>query len=238
MSSEEVGRHFSTSRRVRLGDADENRHARLDAIVRYLQDVATDDSRDAGFDPVAPWVVRRTSIEVVEPPVLDERITLTTSCGGLGSRWAERVTTIRGESGGHVDTSALWVYVDPDTGQPARLSERFLATYEEAAAGRKANARLGHGAPATDATSRPWPLRAADLDLFGHVNNAAVWEAVEDEVRRFEARVARAEVEHRRPIPPTDDLELLSNSDASGSLSLWLSVDDEVCASAVVSLRS
>ena len=43
---------------------------RFDALVRYLQDVANDDTRDAGFDDVMGWVVRRTVIEVDQLPRL------------------------------------------------------------------------------------------------------------------------------------------------------------------------
>src|SRR3954464_10315730 len=139
-----VGRRFTTTCRVRLADADQDQRARLDAIVRYLQDVATEDSRDAGFDPVAPWVVRRTTIQLAVPPRLDELLTITTACGGIGSRWAERLTTITGENGARVEAAGLWVFVDARTGRPARLTPEFLATYQEAAGGRQASARLEH----------------------------------------------------------------------------------------------
>ena len=39
---------YQASRRVRLGDASPRGRLRLDACARYLQDIANDDSRDAG----------------------------------------------------------------------------------------------------------------------------------------------------------------------------------------------
>ena len=60
-------------RRVRLGDASPGGRLRFDALVRYLQDVANDDTREAGFDDVMGWVVRRTAIEVHRFPCTSSR---------------------------------------------------------------------------------------------------------------------------------------------------------------------
>ena len=64
----DVGRRFSPCRRVRLGDASPGGRLRLDAVARYLQDVANDDAEDAGLANPASWVVRRTTIEVRPRP--------------------------------------------------------------------------------------------------------------------------------------------------------------------------
>jgi hypothetical protein len=60
------GRQFTTRRRVRLGDATPKGRLRLDAVARYLQDVANDDTRDADWSDPHWWVVRRTVIDVHE----------------------------------------------------------------------------------------------------------------------------------------------------------------------------
>ena len=46
----ESGRRFSVVRKVRLGDVTPKGRLRLDAVARYLQDIATDDSLDGGYD--------------------------------------------------------------------------------------------------------------------------------------------------------------------------------------------
>jgi Acyl-ACP thioesterase len=33
--------------------------------------------------------------------------------------------------------------------------------------------------PPTDGPRSPWPLRASDVDLHGHVNNTVYWQAIE-----------------------------------------------------------
>lgn len=230
----EAGRTFTASRRVRWGDVDRHGRMRLDSLARHLQDVANDDTRDVGHDAMAPWVVRRTTVEVVTPPRLGEVLTLTTFNGGFGSRWAERRTSITGDSGASVEAASLWIYVDPTTGRPARLTPEFHAAYGEAAGGRKVGARLHHAKPPPDAVGRPWPLRSTDHDPLGHVNNAATWEPVEDELDRLGVVPRWAEIEYGDAIEPADAVEVVSTTDDEGTVAVWLTVAGAVRASALV----
>lgn len=234
------GRRFSTSRRVRWGDADQSGRLRLDGIARFLQDLGNDDTRDVGHDPAAPWVVRRTLIAVQRPIRVGDLVTASTWAGGLGRSWAERRTTIETERGGLVEAASLWIFVDPASGRPARLTPAVLDAYEQAAGGRKVAARLRHE-PADDTDgevdARPWPLRSTDVDGLAHVNNAATWEAVEDELARRGLRPVVAELEYGEGIDPLDRVELRSKVESAGDesvLSLWLSVEGQLRASAVV----
>ena len=91
------GRVVTRTRVVRLGDVDSRGVLRLDATARYLQDVATDDVADSPLGSTFTWVVRRTMIEVREPAVVDEEVSVTTFCSGTGRCWAERRTSITGD---------------------------------------------------------------------------------------------------------------------------------------------
>jgi hypothetical protein len=90
-----AGRTFSAGRTVRLGDVDPAGELRLDAIARYLQDVASDDAIDAGLSNALGWVVRRTMIRIDRPLTVGEPLSLVTFCSGTGRSWAERRTTTR-----------------------------------------------------------------------------------------------------------------------------------------------
>ncbi len=173
------GRRFSGRRRVRLGDVTSDGRLRLDALTRYTQDVSDDDTTDAGLAEPA-WVVRRTAVAVLRPARLAEDIEITTFCSGLGRRWAERHLRVVGEGGAHYEVSTLWICIDAETGRPRELTERFRRLYGPAAGGRQVSARLSHPRPEPGAPRFPWPLRAVDLDVYGHVNNAAYWAVVEE----------------------------------------------------------
>ena len=108
-----AGRTFSAGRTVRLGDVDPAGELRLDAIARYLQDVASDDAIDAGLSNALGWVVRRTMIRIDRPLTVGEPLSLVTFCTGTGRSWAERRTTIADQHGAAVEAVSVWVHVDP-----------------------------------------------------------------------------------------------------------------------------
>ncbi|MGC8462891.1 MAG: acyl-ACP thioesterase domain-containing protein [Acidimicrobiales bacterium] len=195
----EVGRVFRGSARVRLGDARPGRRARLDALARLLQDVAEDDAADADVGDDVGWMLRRTAMVVERVPVLGEHLELATFCSATGGRWAERTTLVTGERGARVTARAVWVAIDRRSGAPARLGERFGATYGPSAGGRRVRLRLELPGPPEGARhpkGRPWPLRIADLDVWGHANNAVAWEAVEDALDEDPPEPFAAVVEH------------------------------------------
>lgn len=219
----ERGRRFVARRRVRLGDVNRANRLRLDAVARYLQDVASDDVDDVAESRVdGAWVLRRTALVLGRSPRYGDEVELTTFCTGTGSRWAERRTTLAVDGSSVAEAVAIWVYVDR-AGRPAPLGDWFFDRYGASAAGRKVSGRLSLPHPPAHAHVRPWPVRASDFDLLRHVNNAAYWYAVEDELARLaQARApVTAELEHRVAIEPGDPVELRSTVD-DDVLSVWL----------------
>ena len=221
----EHGRTFSASRRVRLADVSPKGRLRLDAVARYLQDVANDDAVDAIGEDAAAWVVRRTTLRIERLPNFRDDLTLTTWASGVGSRWAERRTSITGSAGGSIEAAALWVHVDLATGRPKVLPAEFERAYGEAAGGRAVSARLGHDGPPTGAERHGWTTRFSDFDVLGHVNNAVYW-AVVEEFLSVEAPVT-VEVEYKGGIDRGQEVRVLTAPD-----SLWITADDTVAASA------
>ncbi len=220
-----AGRTFSASRRVRFGDLNPSGRLRLDSLARFLQDVSSDDTSDAELENDMAWVVRRTAVELARSPRFREPITLTTFCSGTGSRWAERRVSITGDRGAAVEAVSLWVHLDAETGRPLPLPDEFHAHYDEATQGRRVSSRLAHPAQIpSDATRHPWPLRATDFDLLGHVNNAATWAVVEEALatRPHLGLPLRAELEYRLAIEPGDAVDVVTSEGSDGSVSLWL----------------
>jgi hypothetical protein len=80
-------------------------------------------------------------------------------------------------------------------------------------------------------------VRASDFDLLRHVNNAAYWYAVEDELARLAPGRApvSAELEHRAAIEPGDPVELQSAVD-DDVLWVWLTARGETRSAAQVHL--
>jgi acyl-ACP thioesterase len=220
------GRRFSEEYVIRLGDADENGLLRMDGVARLLQDVATDDWTDTGITTEDTWVVRRTQLRLVDgatwPRYLD-RVTLTTWCGGVGAAWAERRTNLDIAGVTSLEAAGLWVPISPK-GNPVRVREDFFDVYGQSARARKVSGRVENPPVSEDATHRPWLLRAADLDIVGHVNNAALWQALSEVVH---SPVRYVSVTHHQSIERDDDVML-----ASAPGMMWLVVDGVVKVSA------
>jgi acyl-ACP thioesterase len=208
------GRTFAARRRIRLADMDERGRLRLDAVARFLQDVAIEDVSETGWGtPEHLWFIRRIRLEVREPFLLDREVELVTWCSGLAAIAAGRRWSVSGDAGGRIEVDSVWIHLDADQ-RPARI-EGF-DVYAEATGGRGVSTRLELAAPGDGAASRPWALRSSDVDLHGHVNNAVHWQAVEEALRdsSLDAYLPLvAELDYRDPIDLADDVELLVAGD-------------------------
>jgi acyl-ACP thioesterase len=205
------GRTYSARRRIRLSDTDARGRLRLDAVARFLQDAAIDDVQETGWGmPEHLWFVRRIRVDVLGPFLDDGEVELTTWCSGVAAIAAGRRWSVVGDAGGRIEVDSVWIHLD-GRGRPARI-EAF-DVYAEAAGGRRVSTALALPDPPPGAERRtPWQLRATDVDLHGHVNNAVYWQAVEEVLPRLGVdprRPLRAELEYRQPVDLGESLELV-----------------------------
>lgn len=229
-----TGRIFRSTRRIRLSDRAEDGRLRLDSVARYLQDIAIDDADETGWGaPDHLWVMRRIRIDVVTPPIEDDHVELATWCSGTASVAAGRRMSLVGDRGGRIELDSVWVHLGPNA-RPARI-EGF-EEYSEAGGSRVVSTRLELALPPTDGKRIPWPLRMTDIDLRGHVNNAAYWQAVEDRLLARGPdlrRPIRASLDHHRAVDLGAEVRLVEVLDDS-KLGVAFNVDDVASAVAWV----
>jgi acyl-ACP thioesterase len=229
-----AGRVFRSSRRIRLGDMDARGRLRLDAVARFLQDAAIDDVDETGWgSPDHLWVLRQVRIDVLRPFLEDRAVTLETWCSSVASVAAGRRWSLSGDAGGSIEVDSVWIHLGRDA-RPARLDG--FGVYAESANGRRSSTRLELPDPQLGLERTPWPLRTSDLDLFGHMNNAAYWQAVEllQAGAGPDPRMPyRAFLEYRHPIDLDDSVELVNVAEA-GRLVVGFVVGDLVTAVGLV----
>ena len=230
------GRTFRTQYRIRLSDMDASGRLRLDAIARYLQDAATDDVEETGWGaPEHLWVLRSVRIDVLVPLLDDRSVDVVTWGSSFSALAAGRRWSLVGNAGGSIEVDSTWIHLGPDA-RPARIGEGFDG-YAEAAGGRVASTKLTLAPPAGGSRAK-WPLRTTDVDLMGHVNNAAYWAAIEHRLAALDhdlRRPLRGQLDYRHPIDLGEKVELVEDARDS-RYSVAFSVDDVVKAVARVDL--
>jgi acyl-ACP thioesterase len=214
------GRTFSSRRRIRLSDVDAHGRLRLDAVARFLQDVAIDDVQETGWGaPEHLWFVRRIRIDVLQQFVDESEAELTTWCSGVAAVAAGRRWSLSGREGGRIEVDSVWIHLD-GAASPARIHD--FGVYAEAARGRTVSTKLELPGPPADAAATPWALRATDVDRHGHVNNAVHWQAVEELLPALGVdprEPLRAELDYRHPIDLGEEIDLVS-FEADGAMAV------------------
>ena len=232
-------RVFGHERRAGVAEVAPSGRLRLDSIARWVQDVAWADVDDAGLRELTIWLVRRTRIRVRRFPRLDEYCALSTYVTGLGRMWAERRTDLvsAGRQAPDVEVSCIWVHIDPARMLPSPVHEVEIAMWTGPST-RPVKARLRHPAPDPAATAAAWTFRGSEMDIAAHVNNAAYFTPLDDEL------IVAVGADHARE-PAQIDVELEYRTPAQAGEKRWLSAgpmrwiadpeSGEVHASAVLS---
>jgi acyl-ACP thioesterase len=228
------GRVFERTLLPGIADAGADGRVRLDALARWLQDVAYADLLDVGAEEEGVWIVRKGRMRVESFPRFGDAVTLRTFCSGLGRFSAERRTSVTGESAA-VEAVATWVWIDSQTARPKRFPPEFVGQYERSAAGRDASVRLRHPDPPDGCARRAWLFRATDEDVAGHVNNSHYWASVEEELAGTAPERFDAEIEYREPMLPGEAVVLRApgglwiapaDREAGGSVSVSIQIAD------------
>ncbi|MGZ4178730.1 MAG: hypothetical protein ACXVUX_21175, partial [Solirubrobacteraceae bacterium] len=136
-----------------------------------------------------------------------ERFDLTTFCSGIGRMWAERRTDIVGEGAANgaapdVEAVSLWVHLDGERWRPSPVTQAEIETYGGMPE-RRVSARLRHPTLESTEGGTGWTFRATECDIADHVNNAAYWLPLEEELLAGDdPDRLDVEIEYRTPAQP------------------------------------
>lgn len=220
--------------RIRQYECDAFGHVNNTNYLRYMQEAAFDASAAAGYDLARyaalghHWLIRETEIEYLAQLRYGDSVRVKT--------WVEdfhRVRSRRAYELYRAGDEALvgrgttdWVYVDSQTGQPARIPPEMVATFLPEGAPPASPRR--HFPPGPPPPLGRFAMRRKvmwqEIDMAGHVNNAQYlayisdcgfevaeaygWPASRLQAVGFGILVRRHHIEYLEPALMGDELEV------------------------------
>jgi len=183
-------RYRDDGRSVRFDECNRAGTMRAAAVLRHAQDLAWQHSETLEYGRAwyesrgVGWVVRSVDLLIDEPPRSNEAMTGTTALVGFRHVMARRRTRLFG-AGGRViaDATIDWVMTDQN-GRPVRFPAEFEPFVKEVGATFAPEKIPAEPADEAVGTTVTVPLRVADIDPLGHVNNAAWLEIAEEALHR------------------------------------------------------
>lgn len=190
--------------RIRYSEVDEEKRLTLPKIVDYFQDCSTFQSEDlqVGLEELyarrRAWILAYWKIEVIRYPLLGEEILTETWPNSFQGFFGGRNFRMTDADGGLLARAdSLWIYLDIDTGHPARVDAKVRGAYtlEEPLPMGKLMRKIP--VPPGGEARSPFPVMKSDLDTNHHVNNGQYIRMAQEYLPEGFA-VQKVRVEYRR----------------------------------------
>jgi acyl-ACP thioesterase len=181
---------YSADYTVQFSDIDSSNRVRPDAVFDFFQNAATAHADALGVGRLAllsknvGWVLSRMTVEFLQRPVCDEKITVRTWPRGAKKLFVARDFELTGDKGARVLARSYWLTIDVERRRPLR-PEPIIENMPlndgrdalDAALNEESIAALGER-PGLEMTLEH-TARYPDIDGFGHANNARYIEWIE-----------------------------------------------------------
>ena len=171
---------YEIKHRVRYSEISPNQHVPIGQIVKYFQDCSTFNSEDIGLGleylekTGYAWLLAAWQIEIIRYPAIGEEIVIATWPYDKKGILAYRNFEIRDLEGNRIAmANSIWFYMNLKTGVPKRIEDKDVDAY-----GQEEKLPMQYKARKIKLPALQWedqedfPVKKADLDTNGHVNNA------------------------------------------------------------------
>jgi acyl-CoA thioesterase FadM len=202
-NADRIAHRYEGRYRVRFDEAGAEGRLRASGILRYVQDLAWQHSEEAGFDRTwyrargLSWLVRTAELRIHEAPSYGDILECSTEVIGWRRVLARRLSEIRAHDRRlYAEAIVDWVLMT-EAWRPARVPPEVEAFAAPGAT--FTPVRLDLPATGPDLAVVPWPVRTADVDPMGHMNNATYLDLLDE---------ALAAIRDDAPIGPGDVVRL------------------------------
>lgn len=182
----EHARYRDEGRSVRFDECSRAGTMRAAAVLRHAQDLAWQHSETLEYGRAwyesrgVGWVVRSIDLLIDQPPRSNEAMSGTTALVAFRHVMARRRTRLfRADNQVIADATIDWVMTD-QSGRPVRFPKEFEPFVAEVGATFIPEKISAEPTQEPISATISVPLRVADFDPLGHVNNAAWLEIAEE----------------------------------------------------------
>lgn len=190
------------------------------AVLRYLQDIAALDAVQSTLIGTGDWVARRTIMEFHAPIPARAHLRLQTYPLGFTkvTAWRGYDLLLAGDAGNEpqlaVKARTLWVYLDA-RGRPTRIPPDMLTIWMPPGTTLvlPPDEETWPTFPAQPQFETNAPVRFSDLDVMGHMNNAAYVELLDNATWEiFTQNGLLPQQAHSYPAPLYYDIEYAASA--------------------------
>ena len=164
--------------RARYSEMGVDRKLSLEALVDYFQDCSTFQSEELGrgLDYLKErhrvWMILSWQIEILRRPEQGEKIAVETWPHGFKAFYGYRNFVLKDEQGEYLaKANSVWVYIDTETGKPAKILEENREGYVLEAPLEMQEVSRKIQMPAECVKMESFSVRRHHLDSNYHVNN-------------------------------------------------------------------
>lgn len=218
--------------RIRYSECGADNKIKIPAIINYFQDCTTENSEKLGVgfaylrEKKRAWILNSWQVFVKRRPEVGEEIEVSTWATGFKGVFGPRDFIMKTADGEELACAhSLWVYVDTETGRPAKPDQEEIDTYgvEEplsiASVSRKI--KLPEEAQVVDT----FTVRKYHIDTNNHMNNSKyielAYEAVPENVS-----VTGLRVEYKKAAVYGDKM-ILKSAAIDGNIFVGLCDEEE-----------
>lgn len=205
---------YKMTGRIRYSECGTDNKATLTAIINYFQDCTSENSERLGVgvdylrEKKRAWILNAWHVVVKRYPQSGEEIEVSTWATGFKGVFGPReffLKTKDGELLAYANT--LWVYVDTETGRPAKPDEEEKETYgvEPPLEMEEVSRKIKFPEDATLVDT--FPVHRYHIDTNYHVNNSQYIQMA-TEVLPEEFCVKRLRVEYKKAAVCGDEMKL------------------------------
>ena len=195
---------YTMSGRIRYSETDRSGKLPVPGILDYFQDCSVFQSEELGLgvkylaERHRAWVLNSWQLEIVRLPVECEAVTVETWASGFDKFHGTRNFTMKDQDGKFLAyANSLWVYMDLETGRPAKPSEEEIQKYHAETPLEMEYQSRKIRTPKEWEEREPVRVKRDWIDSNHHVNNSYYVKAAYNELPE-DVSVKRLQVEYRR----------------------------------------